>query len=706
MMPSPGFSTPPHIPNVNTNERPPVTTTVFAATTLKNTPFAYRASTLTDPSPMISPTFVEANYEILESLLKDIRRQIRTEDLRTELEEGSRTKRNIEGNRPSKVGAEENERREMNLLSLLAARLGRSENGQTLQSSLTSVHEGRQSLINIGGNLPLNDMLLSHHVQPFIPSSVHVPNGFVHTHVDPYSQPSVSTINGQTLSFSFQAQTSNPSVERTSVYPPQGGYPFHTQPMYAEPNMPMCPSQYPAGLFADPTGSVTPFVRWIEDYPLLDGRKMPSHAGSYDGKGDPDNFLHLFEVAIRMQKWLMHVACYMFTYTLKDSARIYWISQKAGSILNYEDLKAKFRSHFSQQKRFTKTHLAVYSIKQREGESVRAFATRVEEGRFSGHLITKQRIKADPSKVKVISDLQSPKSVSEIQSLDKKLATIEADEAFRRMKELLEALSTVSALVNGKTLIVSLASSKESTSAILMAERGKKQVPMYFASQTLYGAELEYPKLEKLILALVYATRKLRRYFQAHLIQVLSDKPIKQILDRIDVGQPKRKRIHLCLKIIRVTMVKMRRSGTGQEHHPRGPLPMAPRGARFLVVAIDYFIKWVEAKPLISTTDKHMKRFVWEIVKGMECRLRKTHQGWVDELPQVLWAHKTTPKSSNEETPFSLVYGSEAIIPIKISVETRRIHDFNPKKNQKRYGERPRHPRRNKGDNFDQRSSL
>nr|GEU83468.1 reverse transcriptase domain-containing protein [Tanacetum cinerariifolium] len=108
---------------------------------------------------------------------------------------------------------------------------------------------------------------------------------------------------------------------------------------------------------------------------------MPSHAGSYDEKGDPDNFLHIFEGAIRMQKWLMHVACHMFTYTLKDSARIWWNSQKAGSILNYEDLKAKFRSHFGLQKRFTKTHLAVHIIKQREGGSVRAFATRIKKER-------------------------------------------------------------------------------------------------------------------------------------------------------------------------------------------------------------------------------------------------------------------------------------------------------------------------------------
>ncbi|GJT60423.1 reverse transcriptase domain-containing protein [Tanacetum coccineum] len=75
-----------------------------------------------------------------------------------------------------------------------------------------------------------------------------------------------------------------------------------------------------------------------------------------------------------------------------------------------------------------------------------------------------------------------------------------------------------------------LATSEEIVSAVLMAERGKTQIPVYFVSRTLHGAELRYPKLEKLILALVYAVRKLQRYFQAHPIQVLNDKPIKQIL--------------------------------------------------------------------------------------------------------------------------------------------------------------------------------
>ncbi|GKA33360.1 hypothetical protein Tco_0719727 [Tanacetum coccineum] len=55
---------------------------------------------------------------------------------------------------------------------------------------------------------------------------------------------------------------------------------------------------------------------------------MPSHVGSYDRKGNPDNFLHLFEGAIRMKKWVMLVACHMFTYTINDSSRIWWNGQK------------------------------------------------------------------------------------------------------------------------------------------------------------------------------------------------------------------------------------------------------------------------------------------------------------------------------------------------------------------------------------------
>ncbi|GJZ45315.1 putative reverse transcriptase domain, ribonuclease H-like domain protein [Tanacetum coccineum] len=154
----------------------------------------------------------------------------------------------------------------------------------------------------------------------------------------------------------------------------------------------------------------------------------------------------------------------------------------------------------------------------------------VEEGVYTGHHITKQWIRADPSKVKVVSTLRPPTTVSEMQNLNKKIAALKADEAFQIMKECLESLPTMVIPTKGETLTMYLATSEEIVSAVLRTERGKKQIPVYFISRTLYGAELRYPELEKLILALVYAARKLQRYFQAHPIQVLNDKPIKQIL--------------------------------------------------------------------------------------------------------------------------------------------------------------------------------
>ncbi|GKG09702.1 hypothetical protein Tco_0338448, partial [Tanacetum coccineum] len=63
MTPPPGFSISPQITNNTTSKRSHIITTVFVATTPENTPFTYRASTSTNPNHMLSPAFVEANYE-------------------------------------------------------------------------------------------------------------------------------------------------------------------------------------------------------------------------------------------------------------------------------------------------------------------------------------------------------------------------------------------------------------------------------------------------------------------------------------------------------------------------------------------------------------------------------------------------------------------------------------------------------------------
>ena len=52
----------------------------------------------------------------------------------------------------------------------------------------------------------------------------------------------------------------------------------------------------------------------------------------------------------------------------------------------------------------------------------------------------------------------------------------------------------------------------------------------------------------------------------------------------------------------------------------------------------------------------------------------------MDEL-HVLWAHRTTIKVSTRDTPFSLVYGTEAVIPAKIGMPTIRTAEVNVTKN-------------------------
>ncbi|GJY15600.1 reverse transcriptase domain-containing protein [Tanacetum coccineum] len=185
----------------------------------------------------------------------------------------------------------------------------------------------------------------------------------------------------------------------------------------------------------------------------------------------------------------------------------------------------------------------------------------VEEGPFLGHIITKHGIKANPLKVKAVTDLEQPRTLKDIQSLNGKLAslsrflskgverslaffkvlkgckdklsiqwTIEADKALEKIKKLVQSLPTLTAPRVGGTLTMHLATLKESISVVLATKRNEGWTPIYFVSRVLQGAELNYLALEKLVLALVHAARRLQRYFQAHTITVLTNTPIKQIL--------------------------------------------------------------------------------------------------------------------------------------------------------------------------------
>lgn len=72
--------------------------------------------------------------------------------------------------------------------------------------------------------------------------------------------------------------------------------------------------------------------------------------------------------------------------------------------------------------------------------------------------------------------------------------------------------------------------SNKAISSVLVLEREGRQLSVYVVSRALQGPKINYPVLEKLVLALVYAARCLRRYFQEHQVEVLTSYSIKQVL--------------------------------------------------------------------------------------------------------------------------------------------------------------------------------
>nr|GFC09354.1 reverse transcriptase domain-containing protein [Tanacetum cinerariifolium] len=103
--------------------------------------------------------------------------------------------------------------------------------------------------------------------------------------------------------------------------------------------------------------------------------------------------------------------------------------------------------------------------------------------------------------------------------------TTEAEQAFQQLKKHLSALSMLAAPKPQEELIMYLSATHGAISAVLLTKRRMVQTPVYFISRALQGPELNYSPMEKLVLSLVFAAKRLRRYFQAYPIAVITDQP-------------------------------------------------------------------------------------------------------------------------------------------------------------------------------------
>nr|GEW74227.1 reverse transcriptase domain-containing protein [Tanacetum cinerariifolium] len=150
----------------------------------------------------------------------------------------------------------------------------------------------------------------------------------------------------------------------------------------------------------------------------------------------------------------------------------------------------------------------------------------VAEGVFLGYVVTPDGIKLCPDKTAAVLQLPSSQTIKE---------TVEAEQAFKQLKQHLSKLPLLVAPKPMEELIIYLSATYGDISAVLMTERGATHTSIYFIIPALQGLKLNYTPMEKLVLSPVFAAKRLRRYFQAHPITVVTDQPIKKIMSRPDV---------------------------------------------------------------------------------------------------------------------------------------------------------------------------
>ena len=187
---------------------------------------------------------------------------------------------------------------------------------------------------------------------------------------------------------------------------------------------------------------------------------------------------------------------------------------------------------------------------------------RVSSGKFLGFMVSHRGIRANLDKIQAILDMKSLRSMKEVQSLIGRVTALnrfvskatnkcfpffkvlrkafewtdECQKAFQDLKTYLITTPLLSPSVSGEELYLYLVVTPHAVSSALIREEGRVQKPVYYTSRALRGAEGRYPLMEKLAFALITTSRKLRHYFQALVINVITAHPLKKAMNKLEAA--------------------------------------------------------------------------------------------------------------------------------------------------------------------------
>ena len=185
----------------------------------------------------------------------------------------------------------------------------------------------------------------------------------------------------------------------------------------------------------------------------------------------------------------------------------------------------------------------------------------VLSSKFLRFMVEHRGIEANPDTIQAILNMEPARNIKEVQSLTGRLTALNRffskaidkylpffkvlKKAFERMDECQKAFQDLKTYLTTALLLnpsipgeeyLYLAVSPYAVSSTLIGEERKIQKLIYYTSQVLREAKERYPMIKKLAFALVMASRKLRHYFQAHVLNVRTDHPLKKAMNKLEAA--------------------------------------------------------------------------------------------------------------------------------------------------------------------------
>nr|GEZ72968.1 reverse transcriptase domain-containing protein [Tanacetum cinerariifolium] len=340
----------------------------------------------------------------------------------------------------------------------------------------------------------------------------------------------------------------------------------------------------------------------------------------------------------------------------------------------------------------------------------------VKEGIVLGHKISKQGIEVDKAKVDVITKLSHPTTVKGIRSFlghagfyrrfikdFSKIARpmtrlLEKDTPFHFSKECVEAFQTLKRKLTEASISIAhdwdrpfelmCNASDFSIGAVLGQHQDKHFRPIHYASKTTTEAKSNYTTTKKEMLAVVYAFKKFSSYLIMNKSIVYTDHfALKYLFAKKDLKSSEG------VYTARKPLTLSRLATMDPPGDTMALFTQPRRGKKYILVAVDYLSKWVEAKadrgthlcndqfakvmqkfgvthrletPYHLQTRANVEVSNHGLKRILERIVGENRASWSDKLDDALWSFQTAYKTPIECTPYKLVYGKACHLLIKL----------------------------------------